>query len=31
MVDIETGNIELGAGEEGELIVQGPQVMQGYW
>ena len=31
IVDIETGNIELGAGEEGELIVQGPQVMQGYW
>ena len=26
-----TGQIELGVGEEGELIVQGPQVMQGYW
>lgn len=31
IVDIETGNIELGVGEEGELIVRGPQVMQGYW
>ena len=31
IVDIETGRIELGVGEEGELIVQGPQVMQGYW
>jgi len=31
IVDIETGTIELGVGEEGELIVQGPQVMQGYW
>ena len=31
IVDIETGEIELGVGEEGELIVQGPQVMQGYW
>ncbi len=29
--DIETGQVELGVGEEGELIVQGPQVMQGYW
>src|SRR5712691_5607040 len=31
IVDIETGQIEQGVGEEGELIVQGPQVMQGYW
>src|SRR5579885_2248900 len=31
IVDIETGLVELGVGGEGELIVQGPQVMQGYW
>ncbi|HEV2579518.1 MAG TPA: AMP-binding protein, partial [Ktedonobacteraceae bacterium] len=31
IVDIESGSIELGVGEEGELIVQGPQVMLGYW
>jgi long-chain acyl-CoA synthetase len=31
IVDIETGQIELAVGQEGELIVQGPQVMQGYW
>lgn len=31
IVDIETGNTELGVGEEGELLVRGPQVMQGYW
>ncbi|MBV9231057.1 MAG: acyl--CoA ligase [Chloroflexi bacterium] len=31
IVDVETGKIELGVGEEGELIVQGPQVMLGYW
>src|SRR5579872_3376161 len=31
IVDIETGTRELNVGEEGELIVSGPQVMQGYW
>ncbi len=31
IVDIETGQRELEVGEEGELIIQGPQVMQGYW
>lgn len=31
IVDIETGQVELGIGEVGELIVQGPQIMQGYW
>jgi long-chain acyl-CoA synthetase len=31
IVDIETGQVELGVGEEGELIIQGPQIMQGYW
>jgi long-chain acyl-CoA synthetase len=31
IVDVETGTRELGVGEEGELIVKGPQVMQGYW
>jgi long-chain acyl-CoA synthetase len=31
IVDIETGRRELGVREEGELIIQGPQVMQGYW
>jgi long-chain acyl-CoA synthetase len=31
IVDLETGTREVGVGEEGELLVRGPQVMLGYW
>jgi len=31
VVDLETGDIVLGPGETGEIVVRGPQVMQGYW
>jgi long-chain acyl-CoA synthetase len=31
IVDIETGTKELKQGETGEIIIKGPQLMQGYW
>jgi long-chain acyl-CoA synthetase len=31
IMDLETGETELVAGQDGELVVAGPQVMKGYW
>ncbi len=31
IVDVETGERELGSGQVGEVIIQAPQIMVGYW
>ncbi|HVM32479.1 MAG TPA: long-chain fatty acid--CoA ligase [bacterium] len=31
IMDVETGTREMGVRETGELVIKGPQIMQGYW
>ncbi|MEK7667664.1 MAG: long-chain fatty acid--CoA ligase, partial [Gemmatimonadota bacterium] len=31
IVDLDTGTRDLPVGQDGELVIKGPQVMQGYW
>jgi len=31
IVDVESGRTDMEPGEEGELVIKGPQIMQGYW
>jgi long-chain acyl-CoA synthetase len=31
IMDVETGTKEMGVKETGELVIRGPQIMQGYW
>ncbi len=31
IVDVETGQKQLPVGQDGELIIKGPQIMKGYW